>query len=100
MFRCGTIGGGDAKMIPATALVIGYRELIDFLFLMSLCSGALALLTIAMENLKSQLKRLWQRADMPKSAETDRVRVTAKASTVPYGFAGAAAGVITVLTAK
>ena len=34
------IGGGDVK-IHATTLLIGYRELIDFPFLASLCSGAL-----------------------------------------------------------
>src|SRR5436309_1584852 len=31
MFRYGMIGGGDAKMIPATALLVGYRELLGFL---------------------------------------------------------------------
>jgi prepilin peptidase CpaA len=100
MFRCGAIGGGDAKMIPATALLIGYRDLLDFLFLMSLCGGALALATIAVENLGWPLKRLWQVADLPTSAETDRVRIPPKGSTVPYGFAVAAAGVITLITAK
>jgi prepilin peptidase CpaA len=100
MFRFGAIGGGDAKMIPATALLIGYRDLLDFLFLMSLCGGALALATIAMENLEWPLRGFWRPADLPTSAETDRVRVPPKASTVPYGFAVAAAGVITLITAK
>jgi len=100
MFRCGTIGGGDAKMIPATALLIGYRELLDFLFLMSLCGGALALVTIAIENLGSPLKRLWQPADTSTSADADRGRVPPKVPTVPYGFAVAAAGAITLITAK
>lgn len=100
MFRCGTIGGGDAKMIPATALLIGYRDLLDFLFLMSLCGGALALATIAIENFEWPLKRFWRPAYMPTSQETDRVRVPSKASTVPYGFAVATAGVITLIAAK
>src|SRR5260370_39797425 len=43
MFRFGAIGGGDAKMIPATALLIGYRDFLDFLFLMSVCGRALGL---------------------------------------------------------
>lgn len=100
MFRCGVIGGGDAKMIPATALLIGYRDLLDFLFLMSLCGGALALATIAMENLEWALKRLWWPTYIPRSAETDRVRVPPKAWTVPYGLAVATAGVITLITVK
>src|SRR5260370_10329886 len=100
MFRFGAIGGGDAKMIPATALLIGYRDLLDFLFLMSLCGGALPLATIAMEKLEWPVSGVWRPADLPTSAETDRVRVPPKASTVPYGFAVAAAGVITLITAK
>ena len=89
MFRCGIIGGGDAKMISATALLVGYRELLDFLFLVSLCGGALALVTIAMEELAAPLQRLWRPSHMPASAMT-----------VPYGFAVATAGVITLITAK
>jgi prepilin peptidase CpaA len=101
LFRCGIIGGGDAKMIPATALLIGHRELLDFLFLMSLCGGALALVTIAREKRRLLLKRLWRRpAYPPAGAEVDRLGVPSKASTVPYGFAVATAGVITLITAR
>src|SRR5437868_1291480 len=87
MFRCGAIGGGDAKMIPATALLIGYRDLLDFLFLMSLCGGALALAAIAIESLEWPLKRFWRPAYIRTSPKTDRVRVSPKPSTVPYGVA-------------
>ena len=45
LFQRGGIGGGDAKILPATALLIGHRELLSFLFLMSLCGGVLALAT-------------------------------------------------------
>lgn len=51
LFQHGAIGGGDAKILPATALLIGYRELLGFLFLMSLCGGVLALATLASERL-------------------------------------------------
>jgi prepilin peptidase CpaA len=100
MFRCGIIGGGDAKLIPATTLLIGYRELLDFLFLMSLCGGALALVAIALEDLALPLQRLWRPTHVPISAETDRVRVPPKESTVPYGLAIATAGMISLITAK
>jgi prepilin peptidase CpaA len=89
MFRCGIIGGGDAKMISATALLVGYRELLDFLFLMSLCGGALALVTIAMEELAAPLQRLWRPAFIPTSAMT-----------VPYGVAVATAGMVTLIAAR
>src|SRR5215831_17116951 len=34
LYRWGAIGGGDAKLVGAAALLIGYRELLEFLFLM------------------------------------------------------------------
>jgi len=40
LFSCGTVGGGDAKLVTAVALLIGYQELFGFLFLMSLGGGA------------------------------------------------------------
>jgi prepilin peptidase CpaA len=100
MFRCGAIGGGDAKMIPATALLIGYRESLDFLLLMSICGGALALVTVAMGNLELSPKRFWRPAHIPTSLNADRVGVPPVAPTVPYGFAVAIAGVITLMIAK
>jgi prepilin peptidase CpaA len=100
LFQRRAIGGGDAKILPATVLLVGYRELLGFLFLMSLCGGVLALVTIATERRRLPLKRLWRPAYAPASAEIDRLGVPSKASTVPYGFAVAAAGVITLITAR
>jgi prepilin peptidase CpaA len=100
LFRCGVIGGGDAKLIPATALVIGYGELLDFLFLMSLCGGALAAVTIAADRLKSRLKRLQGPAFFCSTAEINHLGVPPKASTVPYGFAVAAAGMMTLIASR
>jgi hypothetical protein len=37
MFAHGFIGGGDIKLITATALLIGYRSLIRFLLLLIIC---------------------------------------------------------------
>ena len=51
LFQRDGIGGGDAKILPATALLIGHRALLSFLFLMSLCGGVLALATLAAERL-------------------------------------------------
>src|SRR3984893_10313711 len=42
LFWRGVIGGGDAKLLAAVVLLIGHHELLVFLFLMSLCCGALA----------------------------------------------------------
>jgi len=100
LFRYGAFGGGDAKIIPATALLIGYRELLDFLFLMSLCGAALALATIATEKLGAPVKRLCLTRHVSLIAETKGKRAPAKGSTVPYGVAVAAAGVLTLLAAR
>jgi prepilin peptidase CpaA len=45
-WRFGLLGGGDAKLLAAAALLVGWHDLFGFLFLMSLCGavGALAVL--------------------------------------------------------
>jgi prepilin peptidase CpaA len=100
LFRCGVIGGGDAKLIPATALVIGHSDLLSFLFLMSLWGGALAVATIVVETSAAPLRRLRGLAPFPLPPESGRLQVPARASTVPYGFAIAAAGVMTLMASR
>jgi prepilin peptidase CpaA len=97
LFQYGIIGGGDAKLIPATALVIGYRDLLGFLFLMSLCGGVLAIAVIIFEKLPSPLKCLRELALSPSSLQIQRLQIPPKAPTVPYGFAVAVAGVMTLI---
>jgi prepilin peptidase CpaA len=99
LFQRGAIGGGDAKILPATALLIGYRELLGFLFLMSLCGGVLALATLAAERLDLSFKRFRRGACVSSTGQSDRGRAASKRSTVPYGVAVAAAGVITLIAA-
>jgi len=100
LFHYGVIGGGDAKLIPATALVIGYRDLLGFLFLMSLCGGALAIASIAVDKLTASLKRLRGPASPPLPGEIHRLRALPTPSTVPYGLAVAAAGVMTLIASR
>jgi len=100
LFHYGVIGGGDAKLIPATALVIGYRDLLGFLFLMSLCGGALAIAAIVVDKLAASLKRLRGPASPPSPGEIDRLRALPTASTVPYGCAVAAAGLMTLIASR
>ena len=100
LLQYGVIGGGDAKLIPATTLVIGYRDLLGFLFLMSLCGGALAVAAIAVDKLAASLKRLRGPASPSSPGEIDRLRGPPTASTVPYGFAVAAAGVMTLIASR
>jgi prepilin peptidase CpaA len=100
LFQRGVIGGGDAKILPATVLLIGYRELLGFFFLMSLCGGVLALATLATERLDLYFGRFRRGAHVSSAGQSDRGRVASKGSTVPYGVAVAAAGVITLIAAR
>ena len=100
LFQRGAIGGGDAKILPATALLIGYRELLGFLFLMSLCGGVLALATLAAERLDQFFRRCRPGERVSPTGQSDRGRVASKRSTVPYGVAVAIAGVITLIAAR
>jgi Flp pilus assembly protein protease CpaA len=81
-------------------LLVGYKELFGFLFLMSLCGGVLALATLAAERLDLSLGRFRQRAYVSSIGQSDRGRVASKGSTVPYGVAVAIAGVITLIAAR
>lgn len=90
LFCRGAIGGGDAKLVPALALLIGYQQLPGFLFLMSVFGGALAVVIVAAEPLRRRAGGLLQAA---KPAPGER-------PTVPYGLAIAAAGAITLTVAR
>ena len=100
LFQRGAIGGGDAKILPATVLLVGYKELFGFLFLMSLCGGVLALATLAAERLDLFFRRSPLRTHVSSTARSDRGRAASRRSTVPYGVAVATAGVITLIAAR
>ncbi|MCJ2034610.1 prepilin peptidase [Methylobacterium sp. J-068] len=51
LFALGFIGGGDAKLAAATALWIGFDQLLDYLILASLAGGALTLALLAVRAL-------------------------------------------------
>lgn len=88
------IGGGDAKLIAAMTLLIAQRDLFSFLFLTSLCGGALALAILARDKLSPRLL-----AGLAKMRVTNdpEFPTTPVPSTVPYGVAIAAAGAITLI---
>jgi prepilin peptidase CpaA len=95
LFWYGAIGGGDAKLVAATALLVGYHDLSGFLFLMSVCGGALALAVLAHDTLRLWLPSRWAR--MPSATETAGCIAAPARLTVPYGVAIAAAGVVTLI---
>lgn len=84
-FSLGWIGGGDGKLIAATALWLGLGELLPYLIYASLLGGALTLLLLAA-----------RRYPLPQRLRTvewiDRLH-DAKTG-VPYGIALAIAGIL------
>jgi prepilin peptidase CpaA len=98
LFWYGGIGGGDTKLVAATALLVGYHDLFSFLLLMSACGGALALAVLARDRLS---RRRWlpaRRERGPLTTETaECIAAPARPTTVPYGVAIAAAGVVTLI---
>jgi Flp pilus assembly protein protease CpaA len=73
LFWRGMLGGGDAKLIAVTALLIGNHNLVDFLFLMSVCGGALALAILARDELHPQRSYCSRSAGAAPAPAADRI---------------------------
>ena len=94
LFSCGVLGGGDAKLLAVMTLLIGYHDFFGFLFLMSLCGGALGITILAGEKLRP---RLWRASSSPTMPWSTEITAALARPTVPYGVAIAAAGIITLI---
>jgi Flp pilus assembly protein protease CpaA len=90
-FWGGTFGGGDAKLLTGAVLLIGYRDLFEFIFLMSLFGGILALAILIGDRIIPSFRRGRQRAAVPDATAAERRDVW---PTVPYGVAISTAGMI------
>jgi prepilin peptidase CpaA len=89
LFWRGLLGGGDVKLIGATGLLIGYHDLFQFLFVMSVCGGLIALAILAGDRLGFRPERL---DDAGGQEQQKSARLT-----VPYGVAIAIAAIFTLL---
>lgn len=97
LFWRGVLGGGDAKLVAAMVLIIGYDDLFGFLLLMSMCGGGLALAILARDSLPPLSSRVFRSTKMPFATRVLGSVATPARSTVPYGVAIASAGVITLI---
>jgi prepilin peptidase CpaA len=97
LFWCSALGGGDTKLVAAMALLIGHHNLLGFLFLMSLFGGALALAILAPGKIRHQPLILPRPVRIPSATQAGGDITAAAPSTVPYGVAIAAGGVITLI---
>ena len=85
LFACGWIGGGDAKLAAATALWLGFGQLLNYLVYASLIGGALTVVILQFRQFplpRFLLGREW--------AE----RLHQRDGGVPYGIALAAAALL------
>ena len=93
LFWRGLLGGGDVKLIGATALLVGYHELFEFLVVMSVSGALIALAIVARDRLG--LRRVATTPASEGAGPEDQE--TPARLTVPYGVAIAAAGMISLL---
>ena len=84
-FSQGWIGGGDAKLVAATALWFGFDFLLDYLIYASLFGGALTLILI-------QFRKLPLPAALARQPWI--LRLHESGGGIPYGIALAAAALI------
>jgi prepilin peptidase CpaA len=83
MFERGWIGGGDAKLLAAAVLWLGFENLVQYVFLASFLGGVLASAILAYRRLAPPLWLAGQHWAM---------RLHDRRVGIPYGMALAAAG--------
>jgi prepilin peptidase CpaA len=85
MFAAGWVGGGDVKLAAATALWLGFGQLLEYFFVASLAGGALTVLILAL-----------RQYPLPATAQswTWLDRLHNPANGVPYGVALAFGGLV------
>jgi prepilin peptidase CpaA len=86
LFSRGIVGGGDVKLLTATIPLIWYRDLFNFLALMSIVGAVLSLAVILINNYLPLVSG-------PRLA----VRLPKGRLPVPYGVAISVAGIVTLL---
>ncbi len=83
MFSLGWLGGGDAKLLAATALWIGFEHLLAYVLLAGIAGGLLALVIIMFRKI---MPPLWL------TRQAWAMRLHNAKTGIPYGIALAAAG--------
>jgi prepilin peptidase CpaA len=92
LFWRGLLGGGDVKLLVATGFLIGYHDLFQFLFVMSICGALVALAVVAHNRLGGAAAAGALEHQEPPEPPEPPARLT-----VPYGVAISVAGIVTLL---
>jgi len=88
-FAAGWVGGGDVKLMTATTLWMGPEAVFNFVFLMAILGGGLALLLLAIKRY-SNVYRAWA----PRNWLIGRLADLAERGYCPYGVAIGIAGLV------
>jgi len=91
LFWRGLVGGGDVKLLTAASLLVGYHDLLSFLFLMSLCGAVVSIAVVAANKFSPWLRLSPRPMTIPVARQPEG---TPARLSVPYGVAIAAAGVV------
>lgn len=97
LFWRGFLGGGDAKLVTAMTLLVGSEELLEFLFVMIMCGGIVALAILCRDWFRRWNWHLFSRAKTLRSEHDVGSVADPVRSTVPYGVAITAAGAFTFI---
>lgn len=100
LFWRGAVGGGDVKLVAAVSLLIGYREVLAFLVLMSFCGAVLALGILLRELFRRRIGGAWSAPHQRSGAEAVGTAMPTAKPTVPYGVAIAVAGAAILILAR
>lgn len=85
LFQRGWVGGGDAKLASATALWLGWENLLDYGLVASIAGGVLTLVILMMR---------WNELPSRLLSVKFIARLAEKTNGVPYGIALAIAGLL------
>lgn len=92
IFMLKFMGAGDIKLMTALALWVGFANLADYLFLVSIIGGVLSLLLWGGRKLLPYLPKKPKKENLP--------RILQEGAPVPYGIAIALAFLIMMYTGK
>jgi prepilin peptidase CpaA len=96
----GMLGGGDLKLVVAACLLVGYRNVLGFAEVTSLCGAAIALVQLSLLSIGLAHRSLLERGSSLALSRNGHSRPRATLGGVPYGVAIAIGCITTIFVAR